>query len=322
MSKSIVLSAAVALAGVVVAVLPSGGLAQDRGALHLTFITTDRGHAAATMAAGARQAAADLGVTLGYDALRTVDPTRVGERIAAAVAEGPDGLVIAVDDVEAVGAPIEAAAALGIPVVSVGVDRDAPRTPGVLLQVGSDETQAGIAAGRQLGDLGVANALCLQVDVGEPWASRCAGAASGLAASGGSMSVLTAIDPAGDPSGPRGAVAARLLADPSIDGILITDPASTSQTLGAITAVGRDDSLTLATFEVGADALDALEAGEMAFAVDPQPFLQGYLAVMSLALYAQEGLLVGGGEPLRTGLAMVTQQDAARVRDLLEQGVR
>jgi simple sugar transport system substrate-binding protein len=322
MSKIVVSCSAVALAGLFLAGLPFGGVALDRPALHFTYITTGRGHAAAVMEAGARQAAADLGVTLGYESLRSVDPTRVAERIAAAAAVTPDGLVIAVDDIGPLDAPIESAAAMGIPIVSVGPQDDAALPPGVLLHVDTDDTLAGIAAGRQLSILGVTNVLCLKVDVGDPADSRCTGAAIGLAEGGGVMDVLTAIDPAGDPSGIRGAVAARLLADPTIDGILMTDAASTSQALAAVRDAGRLIGLTLATFDIGADALDALEAGELAFAVDQQPYLQGYLAIMSLALYVRDGLLLGGGPSFLVGHVMVANQEAARVRQLHEEGIR
>ena len=60
----------------------------------------------------------------------------------------------------------------------------------------------------------------------------------------------------------------------------------------------------------------------MAFAVDQEPFLQGYLAVQSMALYARYGLLPGGGKPLLVGPVMVTDHDVARVRQLERQGIR
>jgi ABC-type sugar transport system substrate-binding protein len=168
MSKIVVSCSTVALAGLFLAVLPFGGVARDRAALHFTYITTGRGHAAAVMEAGARQAAADLGVTLGYESLRSVDPTRVAERIAAAAAARPDGLVIAIDDIGPLDTPIEAAATMGIRIVTVGPQGDAARSPGVLMHVDTDDTLAGIAAGRQLSVLGVTNVLCLKVDVDDP----------------------------------------------------------------------------------------------------------------------------------------------------------
>jgi simple sugar transport system substrate-binding protein len=258
-------------------------------------------------------------VSLGYVQVRSGDPARVAERIDTAVAARPDGLVIAIEDIDIPAASIDAAAALGVPIVSVGPAGGT--APHVLARVERDETAAGVAAGRMLGTLGVTNALCLTVDVGDPADSRCSGAANGLAEHGGILDVLTAIDPAGDPSGIRGAVAARLRADPTIDGVLMTDPIGTSQTVGAITGAGRLGDLTLATLGIDDEALDALEAGAMAFAVDQQPFLEGYLPVMALGLYLRDGLLPGSGA-LLVGSVMVTQQEASRVRALHEEGIR
>jgi simple sugar transport system substrate-binding protein len=322
MSKILISCVTVALVGSALAAIPVGGVAQDGSEHHVSYITAGRGGAAEVMEAGARQAAADMGVTLDVRSLRSVDPSRMEQQIETAAAARPDGLVIVVDDIGPLTTPIETAAAMGIPIVWAGPLDDAAMPSGVLVRVGPDDSLAGVAAGRQLSMLGVTNALCLKVDVGDPADSRCSGAAIGLAEEGGTMDVLTAIDPAGDPSGIRGAVAARLLADPTIDGILMTDANSTSQTLGAIAAVGRGSGLTVATFDIGSDALDALEANEMAFAVDQQPFLQGYLPVMVLALQARAGLLPGGGDPLLVGPVMVTPEDAARVRTLHQQGVR
>jgi simple sugar transport system substrate-binding protein len=191
-----------------------------------------------------------------------------------------------------------------------------------VLHVSTDESVAGMAAGRQLAALGVTNGLCLTVEVGEPAGVRCSGAATALARNRGVMDVLTALDPWGDPSGIRGALAARLRTDPTIDGILMTDAASTSQALSAVKDAGRLASITLGTFDPGTDALDALEAGELTFAIEQQPFLQGYLALMSLALYVLDGLLPGGGGPVTVGPVVVTRQEATRVRELVRQGIR
>ncbi len=259
---------------------------------------------------GARQAAEDLGVSL---VLRSAGPgSSVADAIDAAVASRPDGIAVAVEAIDDLPrASVDAAAASGVPVIAVGPLDDTATPPGVLLRIGPDEMLAGMEAGQRLGDLGVTNVLCLQVATRRPDADRCAGAATGIAETGGTMDVLLALDPDGDPSGIRGAVAARLRADPTIDGILMTDAASTSQVVAAIADAGRDSTVELATIGIGADALDALEAGEMAFAVDQQPFRQGYLAVLAMTAYAQDGLLLGNGEPLAVGYDVVTPAGAS-----------
>jgi hypothetical protein len=70
MSKVVVSSSAVVLVGLFIAVLPLGGVAQDRAAPHLSYIATGRGHDAAVMESGARQAAADQGCIHGTGCCR------------------------------------------------------------------------------------------------------------------------------------------------------------------------------------------------------------------------------------------------------------
>ncbi len=313
----------VVLIGMLTTGLPAAAQAPRQTEVHVIFIAAALpGHAADVMANGARRAAADIGVHLDYRALRAADLDRVDLLVDAGVASPPDGLVFATEDSESLPVSIEAAIGAGIPVVSVGPRSDRMPAPGILMHVETDTALAGNEAGRQLAALGVSNALCLRVDVWQKGNVRCSSAAAAFAERGGAMGVLNALDPAGDPSGIRGAVAARLRADPTIDGLLMTDVASTSQALGAVKDAGRLTTMTLATFDLAPDALDALAAGEMAFAVDEQPFLQGYLAVMSLALGIRDGPMHGRGERILVQPVMVTQQDAAWVRQLERKGIR
>ena len=60
----------------------------------------------------------------------------------------------------------------------------------------------------------------------------------------------------------------------------------------------------------------------MAFAIDQQPYLQGYLAVVALVKYLETGAMPGGGQIVRTGPAFVTRDNAADVIRLAERGIR
>jgi len=299
-----------ALSFVLTAVIGSVGTAQDEDETSLVLISAAGGPATVVMENGARQAAEDLGVSL---VVRSAGlGSSVADAIDAAVATRPDGIAVAVEAIDDLPlASVDAAAASRVPVIAVGPLDDAATPPGVLLRIGPDEVPAGTEAGERLGGLGVTKALCLRVATRRPDADRCTGAAAGVAETGGSMEVLLALDPAGDPSGIRGAVAARLLGDPTIDGVLLTDAASTSQVVAAIADAGRDSTVELATIGIGADALDAIEAGEMAFAVDQRPFRQGYLAVLAMTAYARDGLVLGNGEPLPVTCAVVTPAGAS-----------
>jgi simple sugar transport system substrate-binding protein len=79
---------------------------------------------------------------------------------------------------------------------------------------------------------------------------------------------------------------------------------------------------TLATFDLNGDVVEAIEAGEILFAIDQQQYLQGYLPISFLKLYAENLNIVGGGRPVLTGPGFVTADNAADVADLADAGTR
>jgi simple sugar transport system substrate-binding protein len=81
-------------------------------------------------------------------------------------------------------------------------------------------------------------------------------------------------------------------------------------------------SALLATFDLSGDVVDAILAGEIAFAVDQQQYLQGYLPVVFLHLYLTNANTVGGGLPVLTGPGFVTEDNAAAVKELAAAGSR
>ena len=63
------------------------------------------------------------------------------------------------------------------------------------------------------------------------------------------------------------------------------------------------------TFDTSNEVLGAIKAGTIQWAVDQQPYLQGYLAVDSLWLRKNNGNIVGGGEPVLTGPAFIDKSN-------------
>ena len=51
----------------------------------------------------------------------------------------------------------------------------------------------------------------------------------------------------------------------------------------------------MGTFDLGPEVLEAVRDGELAFAIDQQGYLQGYLPVVMLAQRARYGLHIGDG---------------------------
>ena len=68
--------------------------------------------------------------------------------------------------------------------------------------------------------------------------------------------------------------------------------------------------------------LAAVRDGKMLFAVDQQPYLQGYLPVVLLAQQAKLKVFPGGRRLIPTGPKFVTKADAAEVIELSADGYR
>ena len=60
----------------------------------------------------------------------------------------------------------------------------------------------------------------------------------------------------------------------------------------------------------------------MLFAVDQQPYLQGYLPVILLAEQIEHGIFPAQGELVRTGPHFVTKDTADQAMQLSAQGIR
>src|SRR5690606_14224509 len=72
---------------------------------------------------------------------------------------------------------------------------------------------------------------------------------------------------------------------------------------------GRE--VRVATFDVTAAALAAIADGEASFAIDQQPFLQGYLPIQFLALLKKHGVVPVSN--VGTGPRLIRTEDARRL---------
>lgn len=269
---------------------------------------------------GVAQAGTDMGVEVQYQAPGTFDMVAMAQMIDAAVATNPQGLVVSIPDADALSASIEAAIAAGIPVISMNSGSDVAAELGVLTHVGQTEYEAGKGGGEKMGAAGVTNAICVNQEVGNAALDlRCQGFADGLAESGGTSTVV-GVELA-DPTGAQQRISAALTGDSSIDGVLTLGPTGAAPALAALEDSGLLGTMKIATFDLSPDVLDAIESGNMLFAIDQQQYLQGYLPVVLLTLY-NTNLNTIANPILMTGPGFVTQDTAARVKALAEAGTR
>jgi simple sugar transport system substrate-binding protein len=271
---------------------------------------------------GVKAGAADMGVTANYSAPGAEsDMPGMVSLIDAAIAKKPTGLVVSIPNPEALGDAIKRAVAAGIPVVSMNSGSDVFRDLGVLAHVGQTEFEAGLGAGQRFKEAGVKNARCFNQEVGnQALTLRCNGFFEGLGVTASDDMILTGN--ISDPAGITATISAALQSDPTIDGLLTLGPSAAKPALDAVTASGK--TIQLATFDLSPDVLTAIKDGKMAFAIDQQQFLQGYLPIVILTGYAEtRNLPTGNGQGLiMTGPGFVTQENAEAVIGLAAKGLR
>lgn len=265
---------------------------------------------------GVEMAAKHTGAHVEYRSPETFDMVAMSQLIDAAVNQQPDGLVVSIPDADALGPSIQRAVAAGIPVISINSGSDVSKSLGALLHVGQDEKDAGMKAGAKLAEMGGKKGICINQEVGNVSLDlRCAGFAEGF---GGNVSVLPTTN---DPAEVEAKVRAALEADPEVDTVMALGASTAGEpAVAAVKSLGKTSNVKVATFDLSAGFLEAVAAGDAAFAIDQQQFLQGYLAVDFLALNADYGLMPGGNVP--SGPNLITADKAAQVVDLSAKGIR
>ena len=269
---------------------------------------------------GARQAAADVNARVEYQAPESFDMVAMSQLIDATVASNPDGLVVSMPDADALGGAVRKAVAAGIPVVSINSGYDVAERLGIMAHVGQTEYEAGYGGGERLAEAGVTHALCVNMEVGNTALDlRCQGVADALAEAGATSEVLS-VD-MGDPTESQQRIQAAVTSNDAIDGIITLGPTSALPAIRALSAAGMLGELTFATFDVSPEILDAIEAGEILFAIDQQPYLQGYMPVVLISLYARNENVVAN-DVIRTGPGFITQENVERLQELTLAGTR
>ncbi|MCY7289462.1 MAG: sugar ABC transporter substrate-binding protein [Cryobacterium sp.] len=297
---------------------PSGSDAGTAAAEKVTIAVVTHGTAGDAfwdvVKSGAEQAGTDLGATVTYQG--DGDPVKQSQLIEAAIAAQPDGLIVSMANPDGVKSAVQKAVAAGIPVITINSGLEKSLEFGAQTHVGQSEFIAGQGAGEKLKEAGVSNVICIIHEAGNSGLEeRCKGAADTVGATVSTVQVDVA-----NLADAQNTIKSKLLADPSIDGVLTLQ---TGVAVAASQAIAEAKSTaTLATFDVSADVTRLILDGKMLFAVDQQPYSQGYLPVTFLTLQKRNGDVVGGGRPVYSGPGFVTKENAAQVETFAENGTR
>jgi len=265
---------------------------------------------------GAEQAGQAVGAKISYTESNN-DPQKQAQMIDAAVTQKVDGIVVTAPNPEAIKDSLAKAKAAGIPYITSNSGSDQSKALGAITHVGQDETIAGEAAGKRIKSEGGTKVLCIIHEQGNVGLNqRCDGVKKGF---GGTVTNLQ-VKGTGDLSTTEAEIKSKLQADKSYDWIV-----TLNNDIAATAVQSRKESNSKAkqaTFDLSGDVVKAIQAGDIAFAVDQQQYLQGYLPVVFLALYKNNANTVGGGYPVLTGPGMVDKTNADTVAKLAEAGTR
>ncbi|MDN3294012.1 substrate-binding domain-containing protein [Streptomyces ficellus] len=263
---------------------------------------------------GAKTAAAKDNVDFLYAANK--DGKEQSQLIDSYVAKKVDGLIVTLAKPEAVKASVAKAVAAGIPVVTINSGGQHSKAFGALSHIGQDEAVAGEAVGEELTARGRKKALCVIHEQGNvSLEERCAGVRKTFKGTVENLNVEGTNMPAATSS-----IEAKLQSAKDIDAVV---------TLGAPFAAasvkareGAGSRAEIGTFDLNQAVVGRLKAGQIGFAVDQQPYLQGYLAVDGIWLHRTNLNITGGGKPVLTGPAVVTAKDVPVLEELTARGTR
>lgn len=263
---------------------------------------------------GARQAAAKDNIKFLYS--NSDQGKDQAQLVQTAIDQKVDGLVVTLAKPEAMKDVVEKVEKAGIPVITINSGSAQSKEFGALAHIGQDETIAGEAVGDELSARGKKHALCVlheQGNVGHE--QRCAGVKNTFDGTTENLYVNGTNMP-----DVQAALQAKLAADRSIDAVVTLGAPYAATAVKAKEQAGSQAEVD--TFDLNGQVAGALEAGTIGFAVDQQPYLQGYEAVDLLWLYRYNADVLGGGRPVLTGPQIVTKDDAAALKDYAKRGTR
>ncbi|WJZ01675.1 substrate-binding domain-containing protein [Corynebacterium freiburgense] len=263
---------------------------------------------------GAEDAARKSNIELRYSS----DPQAPNQAnlVQSAIDAQVDGIAVTLPNAQAIGPVAKKAVDAGIPVVGLNAGMTEYKTYNLQGFFGQDETVAGEMAGKRLAEEGASKVLCIIHEQGNSsQEARCAGIKEGL---GKEVEILYVNGQ--DLTSVQATVQAKLAQDSNIDWImgLVAPVALTS--VKAVEAVGKETKI--ATFDTNGELVDAIRSGSIEWAVDQQPYAQGYLAVDSLWLDIRNGSTLGGGEPVYTGPSFVDKENVDQIAEAAKAGLR
>jgi simple sugar transport system substrate-binding protein len=252
---------------------------------------------------------------------QTFDANEERRILESALAQKPDGVLIADAAPPQLNPTIKKITDAGIPVVLVNAGLGETAATGALTYVGNDEEGTGVLGGQMLGKTGAQHALLITLQPGIPVGDlRTKGFKQGFP--GKVTAVELSVKDLFDSTKVRNITQAELQKDKSIDSAFTIGDCCSAPMLAAAKTLGsRGDGMHFGTIDLGKPTLEGIKGGTMSFGLDQQAWMQGYLGVQTLLLNVRYGMRPGS-DLTATGPVPVDKANVDRVVELTGKGIR
>lgn len=229
-----------------------------------------------------KQADEDFNVQTDYRNPPNGDLSDMARLVEQAAARNYDGVIATIADYDVLKGSLKKVTEKHIPLVTInsGTEKQSEEL-GAIMHIGQPEYEAGKAAGKMAKAAGVKSFLCVNHYATNPASfERCRGFAEAI----GVDFKTSTLDAGQDPTGIQTKVSAYLRNHPNTGGVLALGPDSAAPTIKALQQMGLAGKIWFATFDFSDDIAKAIDDGTIQFAIDQQPYLQGYIPVAVLAI--------------------------------------
>ena len=269
------------LGTIALAALLATGAAQAAGKYVLISHAPDSDSWWNTIKNAVKQAAEDYSVTVDYRNPPNGDLADMARLIEQAAAQGYDGVITTIADFNVLQGALKKVTDKKIMLITInsGTPEQSEKL-GAIMHVGQPEYEAGKGAGARAKAAGIKSFLCVNHYATNPASfERCRGFAEAI----GADFKKSTIDAGDDPTGIEAKVSAYLRQNPATQAVLTLGPTSAHPTLKALEKGGQKGKIWFATFDLSDEIGRGIKDGSIQFAIDQQPYLQGYVPVAVMA---------------------------------------
>ncbi|UPG86444.1 sugar ABC transporter substrate-binding protein [Luteibacter aegosomatis] len=231
-----------------------------------------------------KQAGDDFGVAVDYRGSGNGDLSEMARQLESAAARNYKGVAFDIASYAVLKAPAAKVAAKGIPIVTInsGTPEESKKL-GALMHIGQGEYDAGKAAGERAKAAGKKSFVCVNhYATNNASFERCQGFADALGIKDWRQTSM--IDTGMDPTVVSSKLSAYLRSHPKTEAILALGPNAAEPAIKVVNDLHLKGSIYFGTFDLSPAIIDGIKSGTIQYAIDQQPYLQGYMGIAALVI--------------------------------------